>query len=58
MPGGNDDTLLPDRYSSHSAIQLLVCLLENMQECEIAVHWVGEGKLSAKEVLASYDRNF
>lgn len=55
---GNDDTLLPDRYSSHSAIQLLVCLLENMQECEIAVHWVGEGKLSAKEVLASYDRNF
>lgn len=55
---GNDDTLLPDRYSSRSAIQLLVCLLENMQECEIAVHWVGEGKLSAKEVLASYDRNF
>ena len=49
---GNDDTLLPDTYSSHSSIQLLACLLENMQECETAVHWVGEGKLSAKEGLS------
>lgn len=48
----NDDTLLPDRYSSHSSIQLLARLVENMQECEIAVHWVEEGKLSAKEGLS------
>lgn len=49
---GDNDTLLPERYSSHSPIQLLACLLENMQECETEVHWAGEGKLSAKEGLS------